>query len=79
MELDEWLWRNKMTCSKLAEYIDVTGPTIQCLRHKKNSPSMLIALKIYTFTGGEVSLMDMFTERDKNKFEIWLQEIRSCI
>lgn len=67
MELDYWMFKNKVKKVDLAKRLDVHPQSIYFLCKKSKSPSLLHAIEIEMFTKGEVQMEELLSERDKKR------------
>lgn len=67
MELDYYLWKNKISHKKFAKQIEITPPTLSIIVTKKRSPLLMNAVKIHCLTKGSVSLFNLLTLEDQEK------------
>lgn len=65
MELDYYLWKNKIKNKDFAKRCGIAPPTLSVIVHKKRSPLLLTAIKINAETKGQVSLYELLTEEDR--------------
>ena len=64
MELDEWLFRNKCTRTKMARALGIHQQTVFNILSKKRTPTLYTALAIQKFTGGQVTLQELLNVED---------------
>ena len=67
MDLDEYLWRNKITQKRFAEIIGMNHNTLCGLIHKKITPTLINALNIVKVTNGDVDIETLVKLKDKGK------------
>ena len=68
MELNEWLYQNRMTQGEMAKAVGVTRGTICNIATGANCASLATALRIESLTGGEVtaaSLLQHYNEKQE--------------
>jgi len=70
MDLDEYLWRNKMSQRVFAEKVDVNSVTIFNLKNFKVIPNLLTAMKIFKFTDGQVTFHEMVSPVERKKYQV---------
>ena len=68
MFLDEWFWRAKITKRKFAKDIGIHPQTVFTIIERIHTPSLFTALAIEKYTNGEVTLFELLSEKDYNKF-----------
>ncbi len=64
MNLDEYLWRNKITKQDFANQIGISRGHIHQLINGTRSPSAKLAKKIEEATGGEVTKEELLFPED---------------
>lgn len=72
MDLDEYVWRRKVTLKKMSEETGICAVTLSQLRNFKVTPKLDTALKIHEVTNGEVSYLEMLPPEARKKIEKWL-------
>ena len=65
MELDYYLWKNKICQSTFSKQIDIAQHTLNKIVNKKSNPTLLTALKIHFETKGYVSLFELLRPEDR--------------
>lgn len=73
MNLDEYLWRSKITATELAKTVGVSLPTMLLIKHQKHAPKLITALKIMAKTNGKVGLEDLLSKQDVKDLKKWLE------
>ena len=71
MNLDEYLWRNKITVREMAKKINVSEQTLSLIKREKVSASLDFALKIHEITDGKVTLFETLTPDKQKKLSEW--------
>lgn len=69
MELDYYLWKNKIKKKKFAERLDIAPHTLSLIVNKKTCPTLFTALKIYFETKGKVSFFEMLRSEEREKLK----------
>jgi len=64
MTLKEWIKKNHLPVSEVANLLGVTRSTIYFWLHKKQAPSYRNYLKVKLLTKGEVSYEEIFKNND---------------
>jgi plasmid maintenance system antidote protein VapI len=64
MEMDEWIWRNRVTKKEIAKACDIPYVTLQYLTTKKFSITLENATKIVSYTGGQVTYEDLLQPQE---------------
>lgn len=59
MDLDEWVWRNRVTLRDISEGTGIHVNTLSSVKLKKIVPRLDVAVKIHMFTNGEVPYEEM--------------------
>lgn len=67
MDLNEYLWKNRVTQKTFSKTSGLSPRTINFLVHKTFSPSLVSALNVYEATGGDVTFFDMLKDSDVKK------------
>lgn len=65
MELDYYLWKNKIVHRDFAKKCGLAPHTISSIVNKKRSPHLLTALKIHFETNGIVSLYELLIPEER--------------
>ncbi len=68
MLLDEWFWRKKITKRKFAKDIGLHPQTAFRLIERESTPTLFTALAIEKYTDKEVTLFELLSEKDRNKY-----------
>ncbi len=69
MDLNEWIWRNKLTQTSVSKMTGIHHQTIHNLIKRKNSPCMFNAFALKKFTNNEVDFADMIAKDELEKLE----------
>ena len=72
MELFEYIWKSKTSANKLARALDCNANTLGNIKTKKSSPGLLMALKLQKISEGQITLTDLLSDEDKEKWEKWI-------
>jgi plasmid maintenance system antidote protein VapI len=65
MELDYYLFKNKMKIKDFAEKIGIFPHNVSRIVNRKVTPHLVIAIKIHKATDGLVSYEEMVGEKDR--------------
>lgn len=65
MELDYYLFKNKIKHKDFAQIIGIMPHRLSVLIHKKASPNLVTAIKIHEATQGKVSYKEMVRLEDR--------------
>jgi len=79
LDLDEWMWRNNYTSLKLGKLLDISQTSMVWIRRKRNSCGLLTAIKIHTFTNGEVPFEELLKDSDRDKYIKWFANHRKSL
>lgn len=74
MNIDEYLWRNRITVNKFSGFVECAPLTISALKRNKRTTSLLIAIKIYETTNTLVSYEEMLSLEDQEALRFWRKE-----
>jgi DNA-binding XRE family transcriptional regulator len=64
MDLDEYLWRNKIRQKDFCKKIQIQAHTLSLLVRKKHTPRLSIAINIHTVTKGQVEFKELLRPED---------------
>lgn len=65
MELDEYLWRNKIRQWKFAQKLGIMPHSLSRIVQKKVTPKLYVAVKIVEATEGQVSYRELLRPEDE--------------
>ena len=65
MDLDEYLWRNKIKQKDFCEKVQIRPHTLSLLVKKKHTPKLYIAVNIHKATNGQVTYEEMLRDQDR--------------
>lgn len=65
MELDEYLWRNKISKKYFAEKVRLAPHTLSNIVFKKVTPNLISALNIVKASEGQVTFEELVKDSDK--------------
>lgn len=71
MDLDEYLWRNKITLDKCKQEVGLSQAALCSLKRRKTSPSLLSALKLFEFSKGKITLEELLTHKHLEEYKKW--------
>lgn len=74
MDLDEYCWRKRITLIEISKKTGICAPTLSHLKNLKVTPNLMTALKLYEFSKGEISYVEMLPEKVRVEFEKWICE-----
>lgn len=72
MELFEYIWKSKLSANKLARQLDCNANTLGNIKCGRSSAGLLMALKLEKLSEGQITLADLLSPEDKEKYEKWL-------
>lgn len=82
MELDYYLFKNKIKHKDFAEEIEVAPSTVTALAEKRFNPKLVIAMRIMLATKGKVMPIDLLKEKDfptikklESKHELFIKNL----
>jgi len=67
MELDEWLFRNKMTITSLAKSLDINRVHLNAIVNKKLIAGKRLAKDIEIATHGQVTMAELLAGKKERK------------
>lgn len=65
MELDYWLFKNKVKHKEFAKKVGIMPHRLSLIVNKKATPSLLTAIAIHEHTNGQVSYKEMVKLEDR--------------
>lgn len=71
MDLDEYIWRSKRKQYEIAKKVGIDKATLTFYKHRKTTPNLLTALKIWMECEKKIELKTLLSESDAKKFEEW--------
>ena len=72
MELFEYIWKAKTTATEIAKEMDCSPNSLGNIKTRKSSPGLLMALKLQKISEGQITLTDLLSDEDKEKWEKWI-------
>ena len=69
MDLDEYLWTNKIKNKDFAKLINISPEGLSTIKRKKRTPSLATALLIYELSSGKVELKSLLTGNELINFK----------
>lgn len=72
MDLDEYVWRRRVTLKTISKETGIHPNTLSLIRNLKITPSLDTALRLAAFTKGEVDYLEMLPTKVRKKVEKWL-------
>ena len=68
MLLQDWLYKKKITKRRLARDIGIHEQSAFRIITRKHTPTLFTSLAIEKYTSGEVTLVDILSEKDAEKY-----------
>ena len=65
MDLDEYLWRNKIKQKDFCKKVQIRPHTLSLLVQKKHTTKLYIAINIHKATNGQVTYEELLRDEDK--------------
>lgn len=75
MDLDEYLWKNKIRGTKFAKLMDANPNQVSMYVHKKQTPSLLMAAKIVHASEGKISYEELLKPQDKESLDSYMKSL----
>lgn len=75
MDLDEYMWRNKITNRKFGLRIGTHAQHVSTIKRKVITPSLMLAAKIIEASDGKVEMFDLMSDRDRKKYNDWKKAV----
>lgn len=69
MELDYYLWKNKLSHKSFAKKVGIAPHSLSVIVNKKRTPLLTTAIKIHYEAGGAVSLYELMTLEDRKEVD----------
>ena len=70
MDLDEYLWRNKMKQWKFAQKLGIMPHSLSRIVQRKVSPKLYVAIKIVEATEGQVTYRELLRPEDQKELNV---------
>ncbi len=70
MDLDYYLWKNKITQRVFGKVIDMSESSLSHVVSRKGTPRLLTAMKIVQATKGDVTFVELLSDGDREKLLI---------
>jgi len=70
MDLDEWLWKKKISQQKFSDKIGISHINLHHIICRKTTAKLRTAIKILEHTNNEVDLKNLLSEKDCKKYDI---------
>lgn len=71
MNLDEYLWRNKITNISFAYNLECSPNTLCKIKSHECSAGLLKALKIRDQSEGNIDIETLLSKKDRERYENW--------
>jgi len=69
MDLDEWLWRKRLTIKQVAKETEICPATLSHIKNKKISPNLQTALTLREYSNGEIELLELLPKNKSEKIK----------
>ena len=67
MQVDEYLFRNKITKKSFAKRLGISQSMMCALAQRKHTPTLMLAIKIIKESQAAVHLVDLLKDADREK------------
>lgn len=74
MDLDEYIWRKKITSKDIAKKIDTTPMSIKNIKYREHSPGLFTALKLFYESNGEIPLEKILSKKHEEQYKLWKEK-----
>ena len=71
MKFAEFLHLTQQKYFHLCHKLECSQGALYAIKSGKTTPNALLALKILEISNGQVSLIDLLSEKDRKKFDDW--------
>lgn len=69
MDLDFWMFKNKVSRLEMARQLNINPGTLIALVKKRRTPTLFTCLAVEKYTRGEVTLVDLLSPKDLHKLD----------
>ena len=69
MDIDEYIWRNRISCRQFARDLDMGSAALNRLKNFKQYPTLATALKVVKHTKGEITIRELIHPDDRAQYE----------
>ena len=70
MELDEFLWRSKLSQRQFSKKTGINAVTISNMKNFTSIPNLKTAMIIHKFSEGKISLIEMIPPAMRKDYEV---------
>ena len=77
MDIDEYLWRNKITRTDFAKKAQIHRGQLSSYIHKKRTPTIEIASRIVHASGYQIKYVDLMNDTEKAQYTLFLSQFRA--
>jgi len=77
MNLDEYIWRSKLSATDIAKKIDCSPNTLGKIKRRESTAGLVIAMKLADISEGQIAMSDLLSEQDAKAYENWISEKRA--
>lgn len=74
MDLDEYVWRNRLRLIDISEATGVSVNTLSNIKTKKIVPKLDTALKLHLYSSGEIKFEEMLPDNIREKIKKCMEE-----
>jgi len=75
MELDEWLWKNRLTQKQVSLDTGIPMMTIGQIKRKMFVPNLITALKLQQYSDGAIKLTEMLPDKRRPEIDDYRKEL----
>lgn len=75
MELDDWLWKNRITQKQVSLETGIPMMTIGQIKRKMFVPNLITAMKLQEYTNGEINLIEMLPDKRRPEIDDYKKEL----
>jgi len=69
MDIDEYLWRNKISQKKFSKKAGIAAHTLSILVHRHVSPKLVTAIKIIEASDNIITIEDLLRNSDREELK----------
>jgi hypothetical protein len=77
MDLAEYIFKSNKESKEISSLINCNVCTVSNIKMRNNSPGLLISLKLFYLSNGEIKFEDLLSHKDVIKFKKWKETIDS--
>lgn len=76
MDLDEFLWRERLTNAELSRKTGNAATGISKIKMRDYSPNLFMAIKLLHIAKGEITPEELLSHKDYEEFLVWKKDLR---